>query len=67
MKNAKSNLQGEANFTLNSTTLTQKIDNIIINMNADEEVYLLYLDIDKFKTINQLWGYYAGNALIQHI
>lgn len=67
VKNAKSNLQGEANFTLNSTTLTQKIDNIIINMNADEEVYLLYLDIDKFKTINQLWGYYAGNALIQHI
>lgn len=67
VKNAKSNLQEGANFTLNSSTLTQKIDNIIINMDADEEAYLLYLDIDKFKTINQLWGYYAGNALIQHI
>ncbi|UTC89346.1 EAL domain-containing protein [Treponema denticola] len=67
VKNAKSNLQGETNFTLNSTTLTQKIDNIIATMDADAEVYLLYLDIDKFKTINQLWGYYAGNALIQHI
>ncbi|UTC75024.1 EAL domain-containing protein [Treponema sp. OMZ 792] len=67
VKNAKSNLQGEANFSLNSLTMTQKIDKIITEMSENEEVYLLYLDIDKFKTINQLWGYYAGNALIQHI
>ena len=67
VRNAKSSLSKEGNFTLNSLTLTQKLENIITNMDADEEVYLLYLDIDKFKTINQLWGYYAGNALIQHI
>lgn len=67
VKNAKSHLQGEANFSLNSLTMTQKIDRITLEMTEDEEVYILYLDIDKFKTINQLWGYYAGNALIQHI
>ena len=67
VRNAKSSLSKEENFTLNSLTLTQKLENIITNMDADEEVYLLYLDIDKFKTINQLWGYYAGNALIQHV
>lgn len=67
VENAKTPIPGESNFTLNSITLTQKIDNTIFEMNSDEEVYLLYLDIDKFKTINQLWGYYAGNALIKHI
>jgi len=67
VKNSKSRLQLDTNFNLNSFTMTQRIDNIIFEMSDNEVVWFLYLDIDKFKTINQLWGYYAGNALIKHI
>ncbi|UTY32147.1 EAL domain-containing protein [Treponema putidum] len=67
VKNAKSRLNKDINFNLNSLTMAQRIDKIILEMDDSEEVWFLYLDIDKFKTINQLWGYYAGNALIKHI
>lgn len=67
MENIKTEPKKDVNFSVNAITLTQKIEKTVFEMQNDEEIYLLYLDIDKFKTINQLWGYYAGNDLIKHI
>ena len=67
IKNSKTPSNKDISFSKNTATLTQKVEKIILEMNENDKIYLLYLDIDKFKMINQLWGYYAGNALIEHV
>ncbi len=53
------------NINSNANKVVERIKSIQeVN---EENCYLLYIDIDKFKTINKLFGYYAGNKLIRHI
>ncbi len=53
------------NLNSNANVVVEKINQI--QDSNEKSVYLLYIDIDKFKTINKLFGYYAGNELIEHI
>ncbi|QEK03862.1 diguanylate cyclase domain-containing protein [Treponema phagedenis] len=34
---------------------------------SDKVVYFLYIDIDSFKTINEVWGHFAGDHLIEDV
>jgi len=58
---------GKINVSGNMSGITRKLREIMMILKPVESAYILYLDIDKFKTINKIWGYYAGNELIEHV
>lgn len=58
---------GKININGNMPGITRKLREIMMILKPVESVYILYFDIDKFKTINKIWGYYAGNELIDHV
>lgn len=43
------------------------LDELIANTQVGENVGLIYLDIDKFKDLNEIYGHYNGDAYLQGI
>ncbi len=57
--------ENRINLNSNANVVVEKIRKI--QESKEKNHYLIYIDIDKFKTINKLFGYYAGNQLIEHV
>jgi len=61
---AHDSLTGLANRTL----LLNKIDEAIINSQKNDTIFgLCFIDLDKFKPINDTYGHHAGDMLLKHI
>lgn len=67
-KNSQDGMEAnKINVSGNMPGITRKLREMMLMLTSPESAYILYLDIDKFKTINKIWGYYAGNKLIEHV
>ena len=61
---AHDSLTGLANRTL----LLKRIDEAIIDSEKDGTIFgLCFIDLDKFKPINDTYGHHAGDMLLKHI
>lgn len=49
----------------NRRWLDEELPRLLDGRSADEEVVIAYLDVDRFKMINDVWGHHNGDLILQ--